>query len=163
MNRRKIILTSLAWLTLLGFTVIPAVSLGNLGYINGCDLVIMAVCVYMKPSVAMLYASSATALADLLLGQGVFSPYTFVIRALQGWLTGYMAQKGAKRITIVLVSGCVVLFGYAAATLIMYGSWQVALTESLYNLIQVVIGIVSSLMLVRYDDTFRNYIDKNTE
>ena len=163
MNRRKIILTSLAWLTLLGFTVIPAVSLGNLGYINGCDLVIMAVCVYMKPSVAMLYASSATALADLLLGQGVFSPYTFVIRALQGWLIGFMAQKGARRISIVLVSGCVVLFGYAAATLIMYGSWQVALTETLYNLIQVVIAIIASLLLQRYDNTIRDYIDKNTE
>ena len=43
MNRRKIILTGLAWLALLGFTAVPAVSLGNLGYINGCDLVIMAI------------------------------------------------------------------------------------------------------------------------
>ena len=163
MNRRKIILTGLAWLTLLGFTAVPAVSLGNLDYINGCDLVIMAICVYMKPSIAMLYASSATALADVLLGYGVFSPYTFVIRGLQGWLAGYMAQKGARRISIVLVSGCVVLLGYAVALVMMYGSWQVALTETLYNLIQVTIGIIASLMLARYDSTIKDYIDKNTE
>ena len=52
---------------------------------------------------------------------------------------------------------------YAVATVMMYGSWQVSLMETLYNLIQVTIGIIASLMLERYDGTFRNYIDKNTE
>ena len=45
----------------------------------------------------------------------------------------------------------------------MYGSWQVSLTETLYNLIQVTIGIIASLMLARYDSTIKDYIDKNTE
>ena len=163
MKKNRILLLAGAWLILLGLTVIPVVHLGNLGYLCVCDFMIMTACTFMSPSTAMLYASSATALGDIILGYGVFAPYTFAIRALQGWLIAYMSHRKAGRISIVLVSGCVVLFGYAAAVYVMYGSLQVAMTSLGYDLIQVAICTAAALLFARYGTAVSELVRKYME
>ena len=142
MNRKKAVITAVLWLILLAVTLIFKVPIGNLGYLNVCDFVIMTVCMYMEPGVGMLYASTATALADVMLGYGYFAPYTFVIRGIQGWFIGYLAKKKVKRTYIIIITEVIMLLGYGITYMVMYGSLQVACAGILQNMIQAALSVL---------------------
>ena len=163
MKKRKLMVLALGWRLLLLLTVLLVVPVGNFGYLNVSDFIIVMVCQFLKPEIGMLYASSATALADIILGYSYFAPYTFVIRALQGWFIGFASKRNINRILIVIMSGCIVLFGYAFAAYFMYGSWQVALLSMRENTIQVGICSVLSLANLKSSETLGEYISKYTE
>ena len=146
MNRKNAAILAVLWLVLLAVTLIFKVPVGNLGYLNVCDFVIMTVCQYLEPGVGMLYASTATALADVMLGYGYFAPYTFVIRGLQGWLIGYLARCNVRKAYIITISEAIMLLGYGITYIVMYGSMQVAAAGILQNLIQVGISVVLTLV-----------------
>ena len=163
MKKRKLMVLALGWRLLLLLTVLLVVPVGNFGYLNVSDFIIVMVCQFLKPEIGMLYASSATALADIILGYSYFAPYTFVIRALQGWFIGFASKRNINRILIVIMSGCIVLFGYAFGACFMYGSWQVALLSMRENAIQVGICSILSLANLKSSETLGEYISKYTE
>jgi uncharacterized membrane protein len=142
MNRKKVTVSAVAWLILLAVTLIFKVPIGNLGYLNVCDFVIMTVCMYMEPGAGMLYASTATALADIILGYGYFAPYTFVIRGLQGWFIGYLAKRKVRRTYIIIIAEVIMLLGYGITYMVMYGSLQVMCAGILQNMIQTALSAV---------------------
>lgn len=142
MNRKKAAVWAIAWLILLAVTLIFKVPIGNLGYLNVCDFVIMTVCMYMEPGAGMLYASTATALADIMLGYGYFAPYTFVIRGLQGWFIGYLAKRNVRKRYIIMIAEVIMLLGYGITYMVMYGSLQVMCAGIVQNVIQVALSVV---------------------
>ncbi|MFO7637658.1 MAG: ECF transporter S component [Clostridia bacterium] len=88
------------------------------GYINLGDSVIIVCAVMLGSKSAMFAGAFGSALADLLYPGGIiFAPFTFVVKGLEGYIVGKIAdRKSVKRIILAAVIGVTVMVaGYFAS------------------------------------------------
>lgn len=73
------------------FTRIPTPLPG--GYFNLGDALIMLASVFMGPATGMLTGAIGSAFADLAAGALLFAPITFIVKGLEGLVTGLLSMK----------------------------------------------------------------------
>ncbi len=100
-------------------TLLTKVSLGNYGYFNLSDALIMILVTDLSPSYAMLVACIPTVAADYVLGYEVYAIATLVIKAIEGYLVAYLSQKVQKNVVVCLVSSLLVWLGYG-----LFDGWR---------------------------------------
>lgn len=97
------------------FTKIP----GPVGPFNIGDAVIMVTAIIMGRNSGMLAGALGSAAADIAMGYALFSPFTLVVKGLEGYIVGTIAYQGksekagaARMIVGVAVGALVMIAGY---------------------------------------------------
>lgn len=99
MKTKKLVLNALFvalvfLITYLPFLRIPSIIPG--GYLNVGDAIIMMAAILLGKKSGMFIGAVGSALADLAVGSLVFVPITFVVKGLEGYLVGLIAQRKAS-------------------------------------------------------------------
>lgn len=89
------------------------------------------------------------AIFDVLSGWAAWSPFTFVIRGVMGYIIGRLCRnkRSYKEIIVwgtisTLISGIWMIAGYYIAEVILYGNWISPVTSIPGNAIQIIVGAV---------------------
>jgi uncharacterized membrane protein len=93
-----------------------------------------------EPSYAMLVAAIPVTLADILLGYKQYCAFTFIIRAIEGYLIVYLRNKNKNYNLSILVVGILVLFLQVLLDIYLYGT-KIMLTSLLYKSVAMIICI----------------------
>jgi uncharacterized membrane protein len=125
------------------------------GYFNVGDAAIMITAIILGRKSGFVVGAIGSALADLALGSFIFAPITFIVKGLEGYVTGLIAEKCSKipynaRKIISLAAGILVMvIGYFVFELTIVRlidrslAFTIIAAELPGNLIQ---GIVSAVM-----------------
>ncbi len=155
------------------FTHIPTPLPG--GYFNLGDAVIMATAIVLGRTSGFLAGSIGSCLADLAFGAFIFAPITFVVKGIEGLVTGSIAGsqpdalfvEGAnrtysvKRIIAVIAGAIVMITGYFLAEAYILGlidssfGIAAAVGELVPNLLQggisAVVAYILAAMLSKFN------------
>ena len=126
------------------------------GFINIGDLGVMIAGLLLGPVIGGIAGGVGSALADIFLGYAIYAPATLIIKGLEGFIIGVIAnprknyQKFNYRdIIAVIVGGLIMVFGYFIYELILFG-FPAALIEFFLNsLIQFVLSAIIALIFTR--------------
>ncbi|MFW6306644.1 MAG: ECF transporter S component [Bacillota bacterium] len=119
----------------------------NTSYYNLGELCIFTIAIVFGHKAGFIAGSMGSALIDLLVAP-VWAPFTFVIKGLEGWVVGKIAEPGNmyRNIVAVIVGGHIMIVGYALAVWILYG-WPSVLPEIGGNYGQAAVGAIVALPL----------------
>jgi len=145
-------------LTMITAFPIPATK----GFINLGDAGVMIAGLLLGPVIGGLAGGIGSALADILLGYTIYAPATLIIKGLEGFVIGIIAnpKKNNRKLTIrdilaVIVGGSIMVTGYFLYELWLFG-FPAALFEFFLNgLIQFGLSAIIALFFTR---TFRKHI-----
>lgn len=92
---------------------------GPVGPFNIGDAVIMVTAILLGRSSGMLAGALGSAVADVAMGYAFFSPFTFIVKGLEGYVVGSIAYHGkseglgaGRKITGVIAGAIVMIAGY---------------------------------------------------
>lgn len=95
-------------------------------------------------------------LFDILSPYAIWAPFTFIIRAIMGYIIGSFAwAKGREGNSIlwnfigIFVSAIWMLIGYYFTEVILYGNWIKAFSSIPGNILQLVVGVTLGLPLAK--------------
>ena len=131
-------------LTLVHFTV----SAGG-AYIHPGDSMI-AVAGYVLGIWAVPVAALGSALADLMVGGGIYVPATLIVKGLMGVAAAMLNQKRGRwgmTLGVLVLMEAIMLAGYGIFEWVMFGA-AAALTGLLFNLIQMLGSIFIAMGLL---------------
>ncbi len=123
-------------------------------YINLGDTIIYIVAFLINPVFAMLAAAIGSALADVLLGAGVYIVPTFIIKGMMGLFCAMINKNESfgRYLIACLVGGVIMVVGYSSFEAVAFGV-SVAIANLPYNLIQfsgtIIIAVVFYKVLPR--------------
>lgn len=126
---------------------LPFAPNGGLIHLGNVPLFIFAILFGKK--VGAFAGGVGMALFDLLSPWAIWAPFTLVIVALMGFVTGLITEKKKKFgwCLVAMVIACVIkVVGYYFAEVILYGNWVVPFTSIPGNIIQV--GTAAVIVLV---------------
>jgi uncharacterized membrane protein len=138
--------------TLLFLIPIPATS----GYFNLGETLIYISALLLGPLVGATAGAGATA-ADVLSGFAQFAPGTFTIKAVEGFIVGFVYQKlnmKIKNVTVsatiaIVIGGFEMVAGYFLyETLILGYPVALAAVEVPFNLVQMLIGLLVAVPIM---------------
>lgn len=114
------------------------------GYINFGDTMVFISALTFGPAVGGLAGGIGSAIADVASGYGYFSPFTLVIKGVEGVLAGLLSRrtKTWRDIVAVTVAGAEMVVGYFVAEFFALQLGWAALTEVPGNISQVLVGAV---------------------
>ncbi len=148
-------------LTMLIAIPIPATQ----GFINIGDAGVMITGLLFGPIIGGIAGGVGSALADIFLGYTIYAPATLIIKGLEGFIIGLIAnpKKNYKKlnyrdILAVLIGGSIMVFGYFIYELIIFG-FPAALYEFILNS-TIQFGL-SALIAIFFARTFRRNIIDN--
>ena len=131
---------------------LPIAANGGLVHLGSAMLFTSAI--VFGPKKGAIAGAFGMGLFDLVSGWALWAPFTFVIRGLQGWIIGYIAQSASikwsssiKNALAIILSIPVMLAGYYLCEVILYDSWVIPLASVTGNIIQNVVGLVVALPL----------------
>lgn len=125
------------------------------GYINLGDSVIILCAVLMGGSSAAFAGSVGAALADITYPGGIiFAPFTFVVKGLEGFIAGKIANKDSMASVVIaaVIGGLIMVGGYFISEWLLLPlldevfGMTFAITELPLNFVQA--GINSTLAIV---------------
>ena len=126
---------------------LPLASTGGLVHLGNTMLFISAIVFGNKKGAVA--GAFGMGLFDLLSEWAIWTPFTFVVRGVMGYIIGSIAwssdKKGNNMITNIIgiaVSGIWMIFGYYVTEIILYGNHAKALLSIPGNITQILIGIV---------------------
>lgn len=109
------------------------------GFINIGDAGVMIAGLLFGPIVGGIAGGLGSALADILLGYTIYAPATLIIKGLEGFIVGIIAnprknyEKLNKRdILAVIIGGMIMVFGYLIYETLIFG-FPAALYEFILN------------------------------
>lgn len=134
------------------------------GFINIGDAGVMITGMMFGPIIGGIAGGVGSSLADIFLGYTIYAPATLVIKGLEGFLVGLIADPknnksriNYKDILAVIVGGITMAFGYFLYEIFLFGV-SGALYEIFLNLvIQFGLGAIISIVFVI--TTRKNIID----
>jgi uncharacterized membrane protein len=138
--------------TLLFVIPIPATS----GYFNLGETLIYISALLLGPLVGATAGAGAT-FADVVSGFAQFAPGTFTIKAIEGFIVGYINRKlnmKIKNITIsatiaIVIGGFEMVAGYFLyETLILGYPLALAAVEVPFNIVQMLIGLIVAVPIM---------------
>lgn len=143
-------------------TVVIAIPAPAGGFLNVGDTVVLIAAACLGPIGGMVAGGLGSCIADLILGYGMYAPFTLVIKGLEGLICGglillydrtlgkrfknYIAQVIAGVIAMI-IAALTMSSLYCIADGILYG-WGAAIVNAPINLLQGAIGIVAGSIIV---------------
>ncbi|MBN1802681.1 MAG: ECF transporter S component [Candidatus Lokiarchaeota archaeon] len=134
------------------FVQIPVPATG--GYINIGDVAVMYVALLFGPIIGGIAGGLGPMLADIAFGYAIYAPATLIIKAIEGFVIGIVANPGKndKRLSAfdviaVVLGGLCIPFGYFIYESLLYGA-PTALVEMPGNFIQFVVAATASILLI---------------
>lgn len=143
-------------------TVVIAIPAPAGGFLNVGDTVVLIAAACLGPIGGMVAGGLGSCIADLILGYGMYAPFTLVIKGLEGLICGglillydrtlgkrfknYIAQVIAGVISMIIATLTMSSL-YCIADGILYG-WGAAIVNAPVNLLQGAIGIVAGSIIV---------------
>lgn len=123
------------------------------GFINIGDAIVMITALLFGPLIGALAGGIGSMFADLFLGYALYAPATLVIKGLEGFIVGLIAnpKQKSKKIDIrdilgVIAGGLVMVFGYFFYEILLFGL-EIALVEIFLNgIIQFGLGATLALL-----------------
>ncbi|MCL2288687.1 MAG: ECF transporter S component [Candidatus Bathyarchaeota archaeon] len=137
------------------------------GYFNFGEVVIYSAALLLGPFVGLV-AGAGAAIADVVLSPG-YALATFIIKAVEGFLVGYLIRglnRKIKNLTLcasvaVLIGGCEMVVGYFVYDLFVFG-YFFALYAALFNIVQMLTGLIIAIPIMhavlRVFPQLRHYI-----
>ncbi|HEY8362476.1 MAG TPA: ECF transporter S component [Tissierellaceae bacterium] len=119
------------------------------GYINLGDMVVFLSAMILGRRGGFIVGSFGSSLADLLLGYTHYIPITFIVKGLEGYITGLILDTKIGKIKpfiATIIGGLWMALGYYIAEIFMYGA-EAALATIPGNLMQGFVGAVTSILL----------------
>lgn len=146
-----------AALTAIVTLVLPVPVPKSGGYINIGDAVIF-VCAYILGGIpAMVAGGIGSAIADLILGYAIFSPFTLVVKGLEGLIAGLLIAlvkrhfKGKAvyigTVFAIIIAGLEMVVGYFLTSWLLYGI-SAAAVEIVMNFIQLGISVAAAVAVI---------------
>lgn len=131
------------------------------GYFNLGDSVIMVAAILLGRNSGLAAGAIGSCLADLAFGSFLFAPITFIVKGIEGYLTGVIARPNpsekavstGKMISAVIVGAIVMVGGYFVSEAFLLGFFDstfgmaAAVTELVPNLIQGGLGAVAGYLI----------------
>lgn len=117
-------------------------------YFNLGEAAIYTVAMLWGPRTGALAGAVGSALVDIIVGSAAWSPITFVIKGLEGYIAGRLAfrKSTGKSLLGLLPAAVIMVVGYAVGAWALYGAAAVA-TEVPGDLVQVTAGIIAALVV----------------
>ncbi|MBN1624075.1 MAG: ECF transporter S component [Clostridia bacterium] len=134
------------------------------GYINLGDSVIILCAVMMGGTSAAFAGAIGASLADITYPGGIiFAPFTFVVKGIEGFVAGKIAQKGSVKSVIIaaVAGGLILVAGYFLSEWLLLPyldktfGMTFAITELPLNFVQA--GVNSTLAVI-LSATLRNKV-----
>jgi uncharacterized membrane protein len=124
------------------------------GFINIGDAVVMITGLMFGPIIGGIAGGIGSSLADLFLGYGIYAPATLIIKGLEGFLVGLIANPKKKykwnyRDYIgVVIGGFIMVIGYFLYEIMLYGIPSALYEFILNSIIQFGLGSVIALAFI---------------
>lgn len=137
------------------------------GFFNIGEVLIYAAALILGPFVGLI-AGAGAAITDILIAPA-YAPATFIIKALEGFLVGYLMKgfnRKIKSLTLcasmaMLIGGAEMVTGYFIYETFMW-SYPVALVSLPFNIVQMVAGLIIAVpvmhTVLRVFPQLRNYL-----
>lgn len=152
MNTQKLVKCGLltAIVTVLTLIVLPLPI--SSGFVNLGDAGVYLTAVYVGGGWGMICAGLGSALADLILGYSVYIPATLIIKGLAAALAQFLYRRfrGGWSFFAFLITGAVISLGYLVfETIFITATFEAALLNLPYNLIQALIGAIAGFAILK--------------
>ena len=126
------------------------------GYINIGDLGVMLTGLIFGPIIGFISGGFGSALADILLGFPIWAPATFIVKGLEGFVVGLIAnprifhgKRTYKDVLAVIAGGLLMVLGYFIVELFVFNFGIIAsLVEIPGNIFQFIFGAIGSIFLI---------------
>jgi uncharacterized membrane protein len=153
-----------AAVTYISAVIIPVASGG---FFNIGEVLIYSAAVLLGPFVGLI-AGAGAVIADILIAPA-YAPVTFIIKAVEGFLVGYLIKKLNRKIKsltlcaiiAILIGGAEMVVGYFMYETFMWG-YSVAIVNLPFNIIQMVTGLIIAVPIMhtvlRVFPQLRNYL-----
>lgn len=132
------------------------------GFINIGDAGVMITGLLFGPLIGGLAGGIGSMLADIFLGYAIYAPATLIIKGLEGFLVGiianpkrYISRLNYRDLLAVIVGGLIMVFGYFIYEIILFGV-PGALFEFIFNGI-IQLGL-SAIISIIFTTVFRKSI-----
>jgi len=138
-------------LVTIGTMVIQIPTPATKGYINVGDSFIFLSSALFGPTMGFVTGGIGSALADLLSGYAYWSPWTFIIKGIEGLIVGLMYKKYTNeylKVVSLIIGALWMVLGYYIAGGIMYG-FKTSLVDVPSNLVQGFASIIIGYILIR--------------
>ncbi|MFP4015978.1 MAG: ECF transporter S component [Halanaerobiales bacterium] len=119
----------------------------NTSYYNLGEVFIFTIAIVFGRKAGAISGAIGAALMDLLLFP-VWAPFTLIIKGLEGWVVGKIAEGGSltSKIIAVVIGGHIMIVGYALTTWYLY-DWPSVLPEIGGNYGQAAVGALIAIPL----------------
>ncbi len=117
------------------------------GYINLGDMVVFVAALMLGKTGGFVVGSIGSSLADILLGYTHYAPITFVVKGLEGLLTGFLVEKNVKPAIATTIGGIFMACGYLVAELYLYG--KAAFVSFPGNIGQGLVGSIIAILVYK--------------
>ncbi len=138
---KKVLKALVSMILIFMFSFLVNINIGNLGYLSLADYAIMSFLMVNEPSYGMLIAAIPVTLADILLGYEHYCLFTFIIRAIEGYLMVCLTSKRKNYNLSILLVGVVVLILQVLVDIYLYGT-KIMLPSLLYKSAAIIISIL---------------------
>lgn len=132
-------------------TIIIKVQLPGGGYFNLGDCMVITSGVVLGPCFAFFASAIGTAFADIISGYAIYAPATFIIKGLMALVVGVLYLKSNKifvSIISALIAELIMITGYLLYEFILTANFSAALLGVPGNILQGIVGVVSSVALI---------------
>lgn len=125
------------------------------GYLNFGDIAIFVSALTFGPIVGGFAGGVGSAISDIASGYAYFSPFTLIIKGVEGLIAGLIANRlsGKRDIIAIVIGGAEMVIGYFLAEFFGLSESWAALGEVPFNILQVtvggIVGIAIALLLRR--------------
>ena len=129
---------------------LPIAANGGLVHLGNVPLFVGAVLFGKKTGAAA--GGIGMAMFDLLSGWTSWAPFTLVIVALMGYVSGLVTEKKKNTGSIILgiiLALIIKIVGYYIAEIVIYGNWVAPITSIPGNIVQVVVGGIIAFPIIK--------------
>ncbi len=149
MKLKSMVIAALLCALVTVVTALAPISLGNLGYLNLGDAVILLATGFIGPLYMIFVAGIGSALADLLLGYSHYAFFTLLIKAMEGFVVAYLLQKMKFPVYLCYLVGIVIMtIAYATVDFLFFSSIAVFFNSLLANSIQGLLAYLAACLLL---------------
>jgi uncharacterized membrane protein len=138
------------------YTAIPIPA--TRGFFNLGEVAIYVAAIVYGPLVGLLAGGVGSALADIWAQAPYYAPFTLVIKGIEGFVVGRLAQStAASRLRATLAGGVLMVAGYFLAQTFFARTLGIAptsgtamtaaLSEIPFNIVQVAVGVIVALLV----------------
>lgn len=142
---------------------LPILSSGGLVHLG--NVVLFATAILFGKKKGAIAGAVGMALFDLSSGWVLWSPFTFIIRGIMGYIVGsitYSNNKNGDNFLVntlaIFISGIWMIIGYYITEIILYGNWISPITSIPGNITQILVGLILGLPLAKILKKYAIYI-----